>query len=243
VVGHQWWWEFRYPQYTTRNPVTNRVDTLVTANELYLPKGKTVNFALRTDDVLHSFWIPRLGGKRDLIANHTNYLWFTPDSVDLTVLNGSCNEYCGASHANMKFRTFVVDTAQFASWVAGSSARRLHARPAAAATRRRCRARLAAAPGRRDARRCPRDRPAHGRRQAAPWRGQRWARRARAPCPAHHPGGTRAQSGGYYFPYDSMPEYASPSTPVPTDVGSTPSARRPARRASIPIKGGCIAAT
>ena len=113
VVGHQWWWEFRYPQYTTRNPVTNKVDTLVTANELYLPKGKTVNFALRTEDVLHSFWIPRLGGKRDLIANHTNYLWFTPDSVDLTVLNGSCNEYCGASHANMKFRAYNVSPEEF----------------------------------------------------------------------------------------------------------------------------------
>ena len=69
VIGHQWWWEFRYPQLG-----------IVTANELYLPVGRTVNFSLRTADVLHSFWIPRLGGKRDLISNHTNYLWFTVDS-------------------------------------------------------------------------------------------------------------------------------------------------------------------
>src|SRR3982751_1987724 len=76
VVGHQWWWEFRYPQYTRRN-AQGRLDTLTTANELYLPVHRTVNFSLRTANVLHSFWIPRLGGKRDLIANHTNYLWFT----------------------------------------------------------------------------------------------------------------------------------------------------------------------
>jgi len=118
VIGHQWWWEFRYPQYTRRS-ATGKVDTLVTANELYLPTGRTVNFALKTADVLHSFWIPRLGGKRDLIANHTNYLWFTPeDSMAMKALNGSCNEYCGASHANMKFRAFTVTPEQFASWAA-----------------------------------------------------------------------------------------------------------------------------
>ena len=108
VIGHQWWWEFRYPQYG-----------VTTANELYLPTGRTVNFALKTADVLHSFWIPRLGGKRDLVTNHTNYLWFTPkDSMALKALNGSCNEYCGASHANMKFRAFTVSPADFERWVA-----------------------------------------------------------------------------------------------------------------------------
>ena len=105
VIGHQWWWEFRYPQYG-----------IITANELYLPIGRTVNFELRTNDVLHSFWIPRLGGKRDLIANHTNYLWFTPDSVSENAFNGSCNEYCGASHANMRFRAFTVTPAEFEQW-------------------------------------------------------------------------------------------------------------------------------
>jgi len=105
VIGHQWWWEFRYPQYG-----------ITTANELYLPVGRTVNFELKTADVIHSFWIPRLGGKRDLIANHTNYLWFTPDSVGTTAFNGSCNEYCGASHANMRFRVFTVTPADFERW-------------------------------------------------------------------------------------------------------------------------------
>jgi cytochrome c oxidase subunit 2 len=116
VIGHQWWWEFRYPQYTSRGP-TGKLDTLTTANELYLPVGRTANFALKTVDVLHSFWIPRLGGKRDLVNNHTNYMWFTPkDSMAMKALNGSCNEYCGASHANMRFRTFTVTPAQFESW-------------------------------------------------------------------------------------------------------------------------------
>ena len=82
-----------------------RVDTLVTANDLYLPIGRTVNFSLKTKDVLHSFWIPQLGGKRDLISNHTNYLWFTPDStLETSAWNGFCAEYCCASHADMRFR-------------------------------------------------------------------------------------------------------------------------------------------
>jgi len=79
VIGHQWWWEFRYPQYG-----------IITANELYLPVGRTANFALTTKDVLHSFWVPKLNGKRDLISNHTNYIWFTPDSA--YVWNGFCAE-------------------------------------------------------------------------------------------------------------------------------------------------------
>ncbi len=108
VIGHQWWWEFRYPQYG-----------IVTANEVYLPIGKTASFSLRTRDVLHSFWIPQMGGKRDLISNHTNYLWFTPNA-DLTsdAYNGACAEYCGSSHANMRFRAFTVTPAEFEKWAA-----------------------------------------------------------------------------------------------------------------------------
>ena len=105
VIGHQWWWEFRYPQYK-----------ITTANELYLPIGRTVNFTLKSADVLHSFSIPQLAGKRDLITNHTNYLWFTPDSIGETALNGMCAEYCGSSHANMRFKTFTVTPANFESW-------------------------------------------------------------------------------------------------------------------------------
>jgi cytochrome c oxidase subunit II len=105
VIGHQWWWEFRYPQYN-----------IITANELYMPLGRTVNFTLKTQDVLHSFWIPQMSGKRDLISNKTNYLWFTPDSTTVNAWNGVCVEYCGASHANMRFKAFTVTPEQFQSW-------------------------------------------------------------------------------------------------------------------------------
>jgi len=116
VIGHQWWWEFRYPQYGVE-----------TANEVYLPIGRTVNFTLHSHDVIHSFWIPSLGGKRDVIANRTNYVWFTPDSSGVNAWNGACVEYCGASHANMRFKAFTVSEADFASWIANQQ------RPAAGA--------------------------------------------------------------------------------------------------------------
>ncbi|MCC6927826.1 MAG: cytochrome c oxidase subunit II [Gemmatimonadaceae bacterium] len=122
VIGHQWWWEFRYPEYG-----------ITTANELYLPHGRPVNFALRTVDVLHSFWIPALAGKRDLISNKTNYLWFTPDSTGEAAFNGSCNEYCGSSHANMKFRVFTVAAADFETWAKHNAANAVFPPPAAPA--------------------------------------------------------------------------------------------------------------
>ncbi|CAN5217935.1 cytochrome c oxidase subunit II [soil metagenome] len=115
VWGHQWWWEFRYPQYTTTE-ASGRIDTLTTANELYLPVGRKVNFKLQTIDVLHSFWIPQMGGKRDLITNHVNYLWFTPDSAGEGAWNGFCAEYCGTSHANMHFKVFTVMPPKFDAW-------------------------------------------------------------------------------------------------------------------------------
>jgi cytochrome c oxidase subunit 2 len=109
VTGHQWWWEFRYPEYG-----------VTTANEIYLPVGRTVNFRLRSADVIHSFWTPQLGGKRDVVTNRTNYIWYTPDSsISGSVWNGFCVEYCGSSHANMRFRVFTVTQQQFDSWVAG----------------------------------------------------------------------------------------------------------------------------
>jgi cytochrome c oxidase subunit 2 len=108
VIGHQWWWEFKYPQLG-----------ITTANELYLPNGRTVNFELKTYDVLHSFWIPQLGGKRDLISNKSNFLWFTPNKdLPSSAWNGFCAEYCGSSHANMKFRVFTVTPAEFDQWAA-----------------------------------------------------------------------------------------------------------------------------
>jgi cytochrome c oxidase subunit 2 len=108
VIGHQWWWEFKYPQYG-----------ITTANELYLPNGRTVSFQLKTFDVLHSFWIPQMGGKRDLISNRTNYLWFTPNAdLGTQAWNGFCAEFCGPSHANMRFRLYTVTQDEFKQWAA-----------------------------------------------------------------------------------------------------------------------------
>jgi cytochrome c oxidase subunit 2 len=168
---------------------------LVTANDLYLPIGRTVNFSLKTKDVIHSFWIPQLGGKRDLVSNHTNYLWFTPDTALRTsVYNGSCNEYCGASHANMKFRTFVVTPAEFEGWVAHQLTPAALAAPAAA----------------------PTTTPAIDTAQRAGAPTTQAAATPGATGPAS-PAGAQ-QASGYTFPLDALPAHAKPSTPVPTGV-------------------------
>jgi cytochrome c oxidase subunit 2 len=104
VIGHQWWWEFQYPELG-----------IGTANELHLPRGRTTRFTLSSADVIHSFWIPRLGGKRDLNPGDENHLWFTPDTVG--VYEGQCAEFCGVSHANMRMRIFVDEPADFDAWV------------------------------------------------------------------------------------------------------------------------------
>ena len=122
VVGHQWWWEFRYPQYG-----------FSTANELYLPAGRPVNFTLTTVDVLHSFWVPQLGGKRDLITNRINHLWYTPNAdLQDAVWNGFCTEYCGSSHANMRIHAYTVTPTEFESWAAGQKAPAVFSAPPAA---------------------------------------------------------------------------------------------------------------
>jgi cytochrome c oxidase subunit 2 len=105
VVGRQWWWEFRYPELG-----------IVTANELRLPVGRQAALQMTSDDVIHSFWVPRLGGKRDLTLGRTTRLAFTPDSVG--TFPGQCAEFCGPSHANMRVRVEVLDSAAFAAWVA-----------------------------------------------------------------------------------------------------------------------------
>lgn len=109
VVGRQWWWEFRYPELG-----------IVTANEAHLPVGRTIDVRLRTADVVHSFWVPRLGGKRDLVPGRENRIWFTPDSAG--VFWGQCAEYCGTAHALMGFRIIVDHAAGFEAWAARESA-------------------------------------------------------------------------------------------------------------------------
>jgi cytochrome c oxidase subunit 2 len=105
VVGHQWWWEYRYPDLG-----------LVTANELHLPLGRPVELEMTSADVIHSFWAPALGGKRDLTAGRVTRIAFTADSAG--EYSGQCAEFCGASHANMRLRVFVQPDSAFRAWVA-----------------------------------------------------------------------------------------------------------------------------
>lgn len=104
VVAHQWWWEFRYPELGVE-----------TANELHVPVGRTVELSLHSADVIHSFWVPRAGGKRDVLPTDTTGLWFTVDSAG--VYPGQCAEFCGTSHALMKMLLVAQDSAKFRSWV------------------------------------------------------------------------------------------------------------------------------
>jgi cytochrome c oxidase subunit 2 len=105
VIGHQWWWEFRYPDLG-----------IVTANELRLPVGRPVALEMTSADVIHSFWVPGLGGKRDVTQRRTTRLAFTPDSTG--VYSGQCAEFCGVSHANMRLRALVDSGPAFDAWVA-----------------------------------------------------------------------------------------------------------------------------
>lgn len=105
VIGHQWWWEYRYPELG-----------IVTANELHLPVNRPVSLSMTSADVIHSFWAPRLAGKRDVIQGRTTRLALTPDSVGMFM--GQCAEYCGTSHANMRLRVFVDTEEDFNTWVA-----------------------------------------------------------------------------------------------------------------------------
>src|SRR5438034_2508619 len=104
VIGHQWWWEYRYADLG-----------VVTANELHLPVGTPVQLELTSADVIHSFWAPGLGGKRDLMQGRTNRIAFTADSTGEYL--GQCAEFCGASHANMRLRVFVQSDSVFQRWV------------------------------------------------------------------------------------------------------------------------------
>ena len=105
VIGHQWWWEFRYPE-----------QGVVTANELHLPIGRPTFFDLESQDVIHSFWVPQLSGKTDLIPNRTNHLWVDPLKPGVYV--GQCAEYCGTQHAHMLLRVVVHTPQEFERWVA-----------------------------------------------------------------------------------------------------------------------------
>jgi len=104
VGGHQWWWSFEYPQAR-----------FTTANEFHVPVGEPVILHLRSDNVLHSFWIPEMNGKLDLIPGHDRTMWFTPTQTGTFL--GQCAEYCGIEHTWMHIRMVVQTPAEYASWV------------------------------------------------------------------------------------------------------------------------------
>jgi cytochrome c oxidase subunit 2 len=109
VSARQWWWEFKYPGLK-----------ITTANEAHVPVGQTIAFHLNGPDVIHSFWIPQLGGKRDVVPGRVNRLVLTPDTPGEYL--GQCAEYCGTSHANMRFRVIVHPPEEFERWAAAQQA-------------------------------------------------------------------------------------------------------------------------
>ncbi len=109
VIGHQFWWEFRYP-----------AQHITTANELHIPVSDTSTsqptfMKLTSADVIHSFWVPRLSGKIDLLPNRINEMWMDPHTPGLYV--GQCAQFCGVQHAKMLLRVYVDTPEQFAAWV------------------------------------------------------------------------------------------------------------------------------
>jgi cytochrome c oxidase subunit 2 len=113
VVGRQWWWEFIYDDTVPEK-------RLSTANELHIPAGVPILLALRSPDVIHSAWIPRLAGKQDLTPGYFTALRFTADSAG--VYEGVCAEFCGAQHANMRFQVVAHPPEEFQRWRARESA-------------------------------------------------------------------------------------------------------------------------
>jgi cytochrome c oxidase subunit 2 len=109
AIGHQFWWEFRYPTLG-----------VVTANELHIPVSDQAHprptfMKLLSADTDHSFWVPQLGGKTDLIPNHMNRIWFAPRETGLFL--GQCAQYCGTQHAKMLLRVFVESEEDFDAWI------------------------------------------------------------------------------------------------------------------------------
>lgn len=110
VVGHQFWWEFNYPDLG-----------IYTAQELVVPEKAKVNFELLAADVMHSFWIPAIGGKEDVIPGTTNKMFLDmpalSENPEENIYVGKCAEYCGQSHALMDFKVKVLSEEDFQAWV------------------------------------------------------------------------------------------------------------------------------
>lgn len=108
VIGHRWWWEIHY--------LGNDSDSsAVDANELHLPVGQPVRLELSSADVIHSFWVPELAGKTDLVPGQTNITWIEADQPG--TYHGQCGEYCGVQHAHMELVVVAQSPAKFAQWL------------------------------------------------------------------------------------------------------------------------------
>ncbi|HZS59274.1 MAG TPA: cytochrome c oxidase subunit II [Gemmatimonadaceae bacterium] len=108
VTGHQWWWEVTYHDSLPQ-------DQFTTANEIHIPVGEPVRFSLATGDVIHSFWVPALAGKVDLIPGEHNTLWL--EAKKPGVYMGPCGEYCGTQHANMRVTVVAESPDAYHSWL------------------------------------------------------------------------------------------------------------------------------
>lgn len=111
VTAKQWWWEYEYPD-----------SGVITANEMHIPTGVPVFLTLLSDDVIHSFWVPKLAGKQDVVPGHTNHLTIIAEEEGEYF--GQCAEFCGLSHANMRLRVFAHTPSGFEQWLSDQSSER-----------------------------------------------------------------------------------------------------------------------
>ncbi len=111
AVGHQWWWEFEYPDADGNGKY------ITTANEMRIPVGQPIFINLRSDDIIHSFWVPKLAGKVDVVPTRENYMWFQADEPG--TYYGQCAEFCGTAHAQMKFLVHAVPREDYLAWAQG----------------------------------------------------------------------------------------------------------------------------
>jgi cytochrome c oxidase subunit 2 len=111
ATGYQWWFKFEYPKEQIPG-----AGNLTTANELVIPAGRAVHVDLRSMDVMHSFWVPKLAGKVDMIPNRANLLWLEADHPGYYW--GQCAEFCGESHAVMRFRVIALAPEEYEKWLA-----------------------------------------------------------------------------------------------------------------------------
>jgi cytochrome c oxidase subunit II len=104
ITGHQYWWAFTYPQ-----------TGITTANDLHIPVGEKIDLELTSADVMHAFWVPRLGGKTDAVPGRTNYMWF--EATKPGIYTGQCAEFCGTGHADMRIVVDAQSKAAYAAWI------------------------------------------------------------------------------------------------------------------------------